>query len=637
MFSHGGDKPLSQDIPRIAPYATHQIMPAEGNEAPVVKIDYFTQTILNDAMPELGDVGSWNGVSLNKSGTDKAVELLRLKATSIAVQSPQGAEKIRALATSIDQSRDSGGNSIMVLHGREQAIGEEQHHGWQARHAAALGDVLLQVGRSPELLKAKEFLNRVGYKADNAMAALEAAAKTANGDWASAGLTRAEGTRFLRKFLQAVITVRGPEALHDLPRLSKELTLSEGESSDEPGGASIERVGAETPAEPGGASHTKPTQLELGSDREGLSSGKDRPGEGSKHLVDPRQDSLFSLPDAIGRFKDWTSDEPDAGDTQRAIQRQTRGELDRRLAIVSEQLEGQRRNFRLRPREDALKFIDAAEGVVPMSSIPAKDQALAASFKQKFDELREAIQAYKPNVLENFLENYFPHLWERPARASSIFRQVVAGKRPFAGSGSFLKQRTIPTTADGIAMGLRPVSYNPVDLFLVKYHEMNKFLMAQKTIDMMEQGGTAKMVRVGQKAPDGWQRLDDRIGTKYAKNDEDQLFVAGNYYAPPEAARVFNNSVSRGIAGRWRVYDALQAVNSNMNAFQLGISAFHATTTTVNSAISAAALGAQQLTQGKPLSALSNLAQGLTVLPALVNSVRNGSKLMQEYRTSDET
>ena len=42
------------------------------------------------------------------------------------------------------------------------------------------------------------------------------------------------------------------------------------------------------------------------------------------------------------------------------------------------------------------------------------------------------------------------------------------------GSRAFLKQRTIPTTAEGIAMGLKPVSTNPVDLTLLKLYEMQR-------------------------------------------------------------------------------------------------------------------------------------------------------------------
>ena len=65
----------------------------------------------------------------------------------------------------------------------------------------------------------------------------------------------------------------------------------------------------------------------------------------------------------------------------------------------------------------------------------------------------------------------------------------------------------------------------------------------------------------------------------------------------------------------------------------LGISAFHATTTAVNAAASDIALGVQQLTQGKPLQGMKNIAEGVTYVPSMISTFRNGSKLMKEYLT----
>jgi hypothetical protein len=337
------------------------------------------------------------------------------------------------------------------------------------------------------------------------------------------------------------------------------------------------------------------------------------------------------FPDVAERFSDWVNDKQDEGDRQAAIMRETRGELDRKVSIAAKQLEKVQRDFRLRPRQDALDFFNAAEGVTPMSSIPARDQALAATFKGYFDKMKAELQSLNPNVLRDFIENYFPHIWERPSHAASVFQQVLSGKRPFAGSGAFLKQRTIPTIQDGIALGLKPVSYNPVDLFLSKYHEISRFLMAHKTLGMMKDAGTAKLVRPGTAAPDGWTQLDDRIGAVMSTDADGNLLIRGHYYAPAPAAKVFNAYVSKGLAGRSAIFDTLQAANNRLNSLQLGISAFHATTTAVNAAASDIALGTQQLTQGKPLQGLKNLAEGVTYVPSMISTLRNGSKLMKEY------
>src|ERR1700691_13837 len=160
---------------------------------------------------------------------------------------------------------------------------------------------------------------------------------------------------------------------------------------------------------------------------------------------------------------------------------------------------------------------------------------------------------------------------------------------------------------------------------------MSRFLMGHKTLGMMKDAGTAKLVRPGTTPPDGWTQLDDRIGTVMSKDDEGHLFIRGHYYAPAPAASVFNAYVSKGLAGRSAIFDTLQAANNRLNALQLGISAFHATTTAVNAAASDIALGAQQLTQGKPLQGMKNIAEGVTYVPSMISTFRNGSKLMKEY------
>jgi ParB-like chromosome segregation protein Spo0J len=373
---------------------------------------------------------------------------------------------------------------------------------------------------------------------------------------------------------------------------------------------------------------------------------KTRTDLGSKFYSGFGDPELFDrlFPDAAQRVKDWIADEPDAGDKQRAMMRDTRGEMDRRVAIAQYKLRGASKEWRARPREDSIKFWNAVEQGETQSLSP-KDRDLADLFKGSFDHLRADLQQLKPEVLQNYIENYFPHLWEQQSAVSKTIKQVLSRKKTFAGDASFLKQRTIPTMQDGLDLGLKPKSWNPVDSFLTKYSEMAQFLMGHQTMAAMKEAGTAKMVRVGQKPPDGWMQLDDRIGTVYGREQAapktdsqgeehdgaNFTVIRGHYYAPVEAARVFNNFVSRGIAGRWAAYDIANSVNQNINALQLGISAFHATTTSVNAATSDIALGIQQLAEGKPLRAGLSIARGASTIPSIINTAVNGSRLMREY------
>lgn len=416
------------------------------------------------------------------------------------------------------------------------------------------------------------------------------------------------------------------------------------------------------------ASHTTTPHLEYL--KESLKLAKENLADATKGGVTLRSGfldpELFKqiFPDPAQKFKDWISDSLTPAKEQKAMMRETRGEKDRQVAIQAERLKQVQRAWRLRSRDESIDFFNSVESGT-VQSLPERDRKLAQTFKDAFDQMKDELHGLKPELLRNYIKNYFPHIWERPSRAVNVIRQIMSGKRPFAGSGAFLKKRTIPTIQDGLNLGFKPVSWNPVDLFMLKYNEMAQFLMAHKTLEMMKDAGTAEYVKAGEAHPQGWTQLDDRISTVWRratvlddKKLDDNTFdltwpgaakktaqpavfredvpsysgmvIAGHYYAPPDAARVFNNFVSKGMAGRSAIFDAANWLNSNLNALQLGISAFHATTTTVNAATSDIALGIQEATQGK-LSALKDLGQGLTVVPSLISTLRNGSHLMREY------
>jgi len=393
----------------------------------------------------------------------------------------------------------------------------------------------------------------------------------------------------------------------------------------EPGGRSIQE------GNEGGSKKTEPlTQLT----KRAAARASDRTSLGSTFYTGFADPQLFNrlFPDIGDRMADWLSDAPGHGDTQRAMMRETRGEMDRKVAIAIHKLKDASKEWRTRTRDDSMKFWNAVESGT-VDTLAPRDQALANLFKGAFDSMRGQLQELKPEVLQDYIENYFPHIWERPSQVSATIKALITGKKPFAGKGSFLKQRTIPTMQDGIDLGFKPVSWNPVDSFLTKYAEMAQFLMGHQTLKMMQDSGTAKMVRIGKQPPEGWTQLDDRIGTVQNYDDDGHLYIRGHYYAPAEAARIFNNFVSRGMAGRSTIYDTLNWANQNLNALQLGISAFHASTTSINAATSDVALGIQQLAEGKPLRAGFSLAKGASVFPSLLHTMVNGSRLMREYLT----
>jgi hypothetical protein len=154
------------------------------------------------------------------------------------------------------------------------------------------------------------------------------------------------------------------------------------------------------------------------------------------------------------------------------------------------------------------QFIDDIENGRPTTE--PELQPFADALRKLLDQRRDLVQK-ETGKLQTFYEHYFPHVWEKPHEAENIFAQVM-GRRPLEGPKGFLKRRSIPLFADGIAAGLKPVSDNAVDLVLAKLLEMDRFLLAHRTLREMKEQGLARYFRVGAQVPSGWVRIADPIG-----------------------------------------------------------------------------------------------------------------------------
>jgi hypothetical protein len=170
-------------------------------------------------------------------------------------------------------------------------------------------------------------------------------------------------------------------------------------------------------------------------------------------------------------------------------------------------------------KQDERANIDFIDGVERGEKQTSADlDSTAKIMRQMFDERVEQIRALGTGKLQNVIENYFPHIWKDPKKAESFLARWF-GKGPLEGSRAFLKKRSVPTTLEGLNAGLEPVSTNPVDLTLMKLRELDKYIMAHKTLNTLKQEGLVKFVRIGNRGPDGWVRISDRIGTVYGPSE----------------------------------------------------------------------------------------------------------------------
>lgn len=331
------------------------------------------------------------------------------------------------------------------------------------------------------------------------------------------------------------------------------------------------------------------------------------------------------------------------------ILRATTGEAAARYEQAAFKLDEFRRTIDPLPDAEKFAFIDAIEH--GQAQATPEFQAPADAIRATLDEHRQAIQDLGTGKLEHFIKDYFPHIWEDPERAATAFEasaseqaKITAGsKRPMEGAKSFLKQRTIPTTAEGIALGLKPVSSNPVDLTLLKLREMQRYLMAHQSLNEMKEAGLVKFVNGGVR-PDGYAKINDNIATVFGPREgmvtlpaganiapEDVGVIGrrviGEYWAPEPVAKVVNNYLSPGLRGN-ALYDAYRGVGNSLNQAQLGLSAFHLGFTSMDASVSRAALGVEYMASGQKLKGLKTLASAPL---APVTNARLGARVRAMY------
>lgn len=104
------------------------------------------------------------------------------------------------------------------------------------------------------------------------------------------------------------------------------------------------------------------------------------------------------------------------------------------------------------------------------------------------------------------------------------------------------------------------------------------------------------------------------------------MVIVGHYYAPEPVATVLNNFLSPGLSGN-ALFDAYRGIGNVLNQVQLGLSAFHLGFTSMDAAVSKAALGVEQIVAGRPLQGAGSIAR-FPVAP--VENLIRGHKLLKE-------
>ena len=194
------------------------------------------------------------------------------------------------------------------------------------------------------------------------------------------------------------------------------------------------------------------------------------------------------------------------------ILRKNIAELAHNDVVAAEALKKAHRAFSWMNRADTLDFIDRME--TGQTQKTDKLQKISVMFRDLLDGRRTDIQNLGKGHLESYIENYFPHIWKDPKKAKDVISAIM-GKKRLEGTKAFLKKRVIVSVKDGVSRGLELVSDNPVDLVLLKLHEMDRYIMAQQMIQDLKQSGQIKFVYSRSQAPEGYAKVNDNAFTVY--------------------------------------------------------------------------------------------------------------------------
>jgi len=259
---------------------------------------------------------------------------------------------------------------------------------------------------------------------------------------------------------------------------------------------------------------------------------------------------------AIGDEMRRTFESVKAADVAKGTIRENAAEIARVKEQFLQAMDSEIRRMDQRGINANMDFIDRMEQGA--QQLTEADQRLADVLRRELDRRRQAIQDLGTGKLERWIQNYFPHIWEKPSKAAEILKGLLGKAAPLEGSKAFLKERSIPTTREGIEAGLRPVSSNPIRLTAIKLFEMDKYLAAHRIMQELNDRHLARYVEIFKKGPQDWATVDDAITTVYGGSKvnvkeafDERLMDQLNQFAKDLKIRHDRTSTIKGERGAW--------------------------------------------------------------------------------------
>jgi len=239
------------------------------------------------------------------------------------------------------------------------------------------------------------------------------------------------------------------------------------------------------------------------------------------------------------------------------------------------------------PEEAKLTFINKVEkGTITTKDFLefGKDKAkvfadIAKEYRERLDKIYNLQKKYGDKI--SYIENYFPHIWEKPKEAqrfiSSYIRKI--------GKPAFMKKRYYDFIKDGMEAGLKLRTTNPEELVIMREIGGYQYLKIKEFLNRMKEQGWLKFNKGLKRPPFGWKALD-RNALKVYFPTEKGVVQAGEWIMPEPAANVVNNYLSPSLwsSPEWygKVFRGFMKSKNMVVTVKLGLSTFHMVETTMS-------------------------------------------------------
>jgi hypothetical protein len=302
-----------------------------------------------------------------------------------------------------------------------------------------------------------------------------------------------------------------------------------------------------------------------------------------------------------------------------------KGDREKAMYTISEGMRSIKKMFIKMGDEANIAFIDRIKRGEKQPT--EKLQRIADTYRELEDEtfkefiLNKPTLAYKEGHFRLFYSNY------------KILDANPKLKASLEGGKGFMKKMIFPDLTSAMEAGLTPISLNPQVLFEKSYADALRYISAQRMWRAIKDRGLAVFVKTGERPPDGYAKLDDKISRVYFKGPRDEFEKTGDYYVESNVARILNNYLSEDWL-RSRAYGrGLLALKNLTTGIELSISPFHFMFETLDAMASKFGLGLTKLVnQGDIKGGLSDLA---TAWKAPYDFARTGGKALKYFANKE--